>query len=251
MVSVVIPALNEENNIRAAVQTVIGAAKAAGDTPLDIILVNDGSTDRTGELCDQLAKEYPFIQVVHHPSNMGMGAAVHDAIRLAKHDHLTLFPGDDAVALYTFRNMFSNLPKADYVVAVIMNTEYRAASRVFLSAVYTLIYTTIFGLPIKYVNAPGLWPVAMLRKMRLRATRYSLHAEINVKLLRQPITFIEVDGYMNPAVIKSSAIKLKNFFEVGRSFIMICYEVFVARRKEYSFKAKRVLPAECQAPSDG
>jgi glycosyltransferase involved in cell wall biosynthesis len=243
LVSVVIPALNEEKSIRAAVHTVVRAAKSANDTPLDVILINDGSSDGTAAICNQLAHEYPFIQVVHHATNLGIGASILDGIRLAKHDRLTMFPGDDAVASYTLWNMLSNQDRADYVLATIINTEYRSAGRVFLSAIYTLVYTTTFGLPIKYINAPGLWPVALLKKMTLRSPRYSLHAEINVKLLRQPISFLEVDGYMSPTRIKSSAVRLKNLFEVAWCYLLICYEVFATRRNEYSFRAKRVLPA--------
>ena len=242
MVSVVIPALNEEENLRAAVHTVLSAAKAAGGTPLDIILVNDGSTDRTGAICDELAREHAFIQVVHHTTNRGQGSAILEGVRLAKHERLTMFPGDDAVALFTLRSMFLSKHKADYVLAIILNTEYRSRSRVVLSALYTLVYTTTFGLPIKYINSPALWPVAMLRRMTLHARRYSLHAEINVKLLRQPITFLEVEGYMNPTSVKSSAVRLKNAFEVVRCYLAICYEVFGTKRRTYAFKAKRILP---------
>ena len=241
MVSVVIPAYNEEENIRAAVQTVVSAG-AVTDTPLDIIVVNDGSKDRTGEICDQLAQEYPFVRVVHHATNMGQGSAILDGIRLAKHDRLNMFPGDDAVATYTMENMFRNKDKADYVLAMIMNTEYRSSSRVLLSSIYTLIYTTTFGLPVKYVNSPALWPVDMLREMTFRSLRYSLHAEINVKLLRRRITFLEVDGYMNPTSLKSSAIRLKNMLEVVRCYLALCYEVFVTDKARYLFKAERVLP---------
>jgi len=242
LVSVVIPALNEEDNIRDAVETVINAAEAAGDTPLDIILINDGSRDRTGEICNQLAGEYPFIQLVHHETNTGMGSSILDGIRLAKHDCLTMFPGDNAVAAYTLRNLFLNKNEADYVLAIIINTEYRSAWRVFLSTLYSFIYTTTFGLPIKYVNSIGLWPVAMLRKMKLRSRRYSMHAEINVKLLCRPISFMEVDGYVSLTRAKSSAVRIVNLLEVARCFLALCIEVFVTNRKEYAFKPKRIMP---------
>src|SRR5882757_3881130 len=88
LISVLIPALNEEENIRASVLTVIKAAEAANNIPLEIILVDDGSTDRTGEICDQLAAEYPFVQAVHHATNMGQGSAIMDGLRLAKYDRL-------------------------------------------------------------------------------------------------------------------------------------------------------------------
>ena len=153
-----------------------------------------------------------------------------------------MVPGDNAVAPYTLSNLFSNRAKADYVLAMILNTEFRSASRILLSALYSLIYTTTFGLPIKYINAPALWPVSRLRQMRLRGRRYSLHAEINVKLLRQSITFIEIDGYLNPASRTSSAIRLKTALEAIYIYLRVCVEVFITRRHEYSSKARRVVP---------
>jgi glycosyltransferase involved in cell wall biosynthesis len=242
LISVLIPALNEEENIRASVETVIKAAKAANDTPVEIILVNDGSTDRTGKICDQLAAEYPFVSAVHHETNLGQGAAIMDGLRLAKYDRLTMFPGDNELSFFTIRNLFMNRDRADYVLAMIINIEYRSHRRILLSAIYSHIYTTTFRIPIKYINSPALWPIAKLRELDLHARRYSLHGEINAKLLRMPISFVEIDGYMNPSVVKSSALKPKNIIEVVRSYLRLCFEIFVTHRDKYSSKATRVLP---------
>jgi glycosyltransferase involved in cell wall biosynthesis len=242
LISIVIPALNEEANLRASVETVIKAAKAANDTIVEVILVNDGSTDRTGELCDQLVAEYPFVSAVHQPTNLGKGAAILDGLRLAKYDRLTMFPGDNELSFFTVKNLFLNRERADYVLAMIINTEYRSHRRILISAIYSHIYTTTFRIPIKYVNSPALWPIAYLREMDLRARRYSLHGEINAKLLRQPITFVEIDGYMNPSVVKSSALRLKNIIEVVRSYLRLCFEIFVAHPEKYSSRATRMLP---------
>jgi len=242
LVTVLVAALNEEKNIRDAVETVTTAAKAANDTPIEIILVDDGSTDRTGPICDQIAAEVPNVRVVHHGTNLGQGASIMDGLRLAKYDRLTMFPGDNELSFYTLRNLFLNRDRADYVLAMIINTEYRSARRILLSAIYSHIYTTTFGIPIKYINSPALWPTEKLRHMDLRARRYSLHGEINVKLLRQPITFLEIDGYMKPGSAKSSALRLKNVAEVVRCYLRLCFDVFVTNRDKYSMKAKRVLP---------
>jgi glycosyltransferase involved in cell wall biosynthesis len=242
LISIVIPALNEEANLRDSVETVIKAAKAANDAVVEVILVNDGSTDRTGEICDQLAAEYPFVTAVHHPTNLGQGAAIMDGLRLAKYDRLTMFPGDNELSCFTVQNLFLNRERADYVLAMIINTEYRSHRRILISAIYSHIYTTTFRIPIKYINSPALWPTAKLREMDLRARRYSLHGEINVKLLRQPITFVEIDGYMNPSVVKSSALRLNNIIEVVRAYLRLCFEIFVVHPDKYSSKATRVLP---------
>jgi len=242
VISVVIPALNEEANIRATVQTVINAVRECGDTPPDIIIVNDGSTDRTGAIADELAREFPFVRVVHQPVNKGQGAAILEGLKLAKFDLLTMVPGDNDLSGYTIRNLVRNRGGADYVLAMIMNIERRSRGRIQLSSVFTHIYRTTFDLAIRYINAPALWPVARLREMDLQARRFSMHAEINVKLLRQPITFLEIDGYMDPTRDKSGALRLKNLLEVTRAFLRLCYQIFVVDREKYQYRATRVLP---------
>src|SRR5581483_5663073 len=77
--SVVFPAFNEEGNIRAVVEDAYRNLRNL--TPVfEIIVVNDGSRDRTGEICDGLAKEFPEMRVVHHPRNRGYGAALKSGI---------------------------------------------------------------------------------------------------------------------------------------------------------------------------
>ena len=83
--SVVFPAYNEEANIRTVVED------AYRDLPkftrtFEIIVVNDGSKDRTGEICNRLAEECPNVRVVHHPRNRGYGAALKSGINLARYD---------------------------------------------------------------------------------------------------------------------------------------------------------------------
>lgn len=71
------PAFNEESTIKDSVER---AARVAEESPYiadyEIIVVNDGSRDRTGEIIDQLARENPRVKAVHHIKNRGAGAAV-------------------------------------------------------------------------------------------------------------------------------------------------------------------------------
>jgi len=102
--SVVFPAFNEEANIRAVVQDAYRNLRNL--TPVfEIIVVNDGSKDRTGEICDQLTEEFPEMRVVHHPGNRGYGAALKSGIELAKYDLIFFSDADgqfDLKELATF-----------------------------------------------------------------------------------------------------------------------------------------------------
>jgi glycosyltransferase involved in cell wall biosynthesis len=59
---------------------------------LDIIAVDDGSTDRTGALLDEF--DDPRLLVIHHPKNLGKGAAVRTGISAAKGSHVLIFDAD-------------------------------------------------------------------------------------------------------------------------------------------------------------
>src|SRR5438045_8614668 len=73
--SVIFPAFNEEANIRAVVEDACRIIPKFAPV-FEIIVVNDGSKDRTGEICDDLAMEFSDVHVVHHARNRGYGAAL-------------------------------------------------------------------------------------------------------------------------------------------------------------------------------
>jgi hypothetical protein len=83
--SVVFPAFNEEANIRAVVEDACRIIPKFAPI-FEIIVVNDGSKDRTGEICDDLTLEFSDVRVVHHARNRGYGAAVKSGIERARYD---------------------------------------------------------------------------------------------------------------------------------------------------------------------
>src|SRR5882762_11571560 len=83
--SLVFPAFNEEANIRAVVEDAYRTVPKLAPI-FEIIVANDGSKDRTGEICDRLVEELPEVRVVHHPRNRGYGAALKSGITLARYD---------------------------------------------------------------------------------------------------------------------------------------------------------------------
>ena len=82
-VTVVLPAYREEANLSGTVEDMLGALDAMGERHV-VVIVNDGSDDRTGEVADTLAATYPGrVHVVHHEVNKGYGAAVRTGIATA------------------------------------------------------------------------------------------------------------------------------------------------------------------------
>ena len=82
-VAVVLPAFREEANLANTVEDMLGTLDAMGEQHV-VVIVNDGSDDRTGDVADALAARYPGrVHVIHHEVNKGYGAAVRTGIATA------------------------------------------------------------------------------------------------------------------------------------------------------------------------
>ena len=94
-VSIIIPCFNEFTTIPATAQAVIGyMQKNYSEMAFELILVNDGSTDGTAPVLDQLARENMQIQVIHFERNKGRGAAIKKGIATSKNEFLILLDAD-------------------------------------------------------------------------------------------------------------------------------------------------------------
>jgi len=92
-ISVFLPAHNEEGNIERVVRGFCAELpKIAGD--YEVIVVDDGSRDRTGEIADLLAAADPHVKTVHHKINRGYGGAVISGIAAATQPFVLLCDGD-------------------------------------------------------------------------------------------------------------------------------------------------------------
>jgi glycosyltransferase involved in cell wall biosynthesis len=91
--SVVFPAFNEEGNIRRTVETAIKVLPKVA-TRWEIIVVDDGSSDGTALICEELKAQYPEVEVIRHGQNRGYGAALKSGIISAKYD-LIFFSDSD------------------------------------------------------------------------------------------------------------------------------------------------------------
>ena len=91
--SIIIPVYQAENTLVRCVRSVLSQEHQS----FEIILVNDGSTDRSGEICDAFVKEDARISVVHQPNSVA-SAARKAGIQLAQGEYLLFIDSDDALA---------------------------------------------------------------------------------------------------------------------------------------------------------
>ena len=91
--SIFFPAYNDSGTIASLVITALQTARRL--TPdFEVIVVNDGSADATGEIADELARTYPEVRVVHHPRNRGYGGALRSGFAAATREFVFYTDGD-------------------------------------------------------------------------------------------------------------------------------------------------------------
>jgi len=91
-VSIVVPVRNEADNVAPLVNEIVGALD--GRWAYEIIYVNDGSTDATGERLLELMKRHPQLRQLRHASSSGQSAAVRSGVRAARGAIVATLDGD-------------------------------------------------------------------------------------------------------------------------------------------------------------
>jgi len=112
--SVFFPAFNEEENIELVVKRTLEFLPSIANH-YDIIIIDDGSQDKTGEIADLLSREYKEVSVVHHSSNCGYGAALQTGFKMAKNDLIFFTDGDGQCNRKELPKLASSIENADII----------------------------------------------------------------------------------------------------------------------------------------
>ncbi|MGA3110739.1 MAG: dolichyl-phosphate beta-glucosyltransferase [Candidatus Bathyarchaeia archaeon] len=116
LVSVVLPAYNEVNQLESAVTQVSQALEKAG-YHYEIAIAEDGSTDGTAELSEQLTQKYPFVRHIHREKRLGRGTALNNAFQNCNGEVLVYMDLDLATDLKSLKPLIDAIAVEGYEVS--------------------------------------------------------------------------------------------------------------------------------------
>lgn len=117
-ISVIVPVYNVEKYLEKCVRSLINQEE--GNAFWEVILIDDGSQDRSGEICDYLADKYNRIHVLHK-SNGGLSSARNQGLDMATGDYVLFVDSDDYVESCTVNSLTQVLKKYQIVDAVVFD----------------------------------------------------------------------------------------------------------------------------------
>ncbi len=225
--SVVVPALNEEVALN---DTMERTCKALNDSGIDweIILINDGSTDRTRELTSRWENNDYRIKAVQHPRPMGIGHCFREGIETSTKEAITWLPADGENDPGGLLNNLPLLEEADMVIPFVLNTGIRPLTRRILSRVYLWIINVSFGVRFIYTNGNVIYRREVFKSIKPKSNSFFYQAECLIRGVRSGFTFIEVPVQLRKGLRgHSKALSLKSFCTLAYDFMHLFYEMHI------------------------
>ncbi|WP_158602415.1 glycosyltransferase family 2 protein [Cohnella endophytica] len=171
LVSIIIPVYNTEKFVRRSIESALAQTYSANE----IILVNDGSTDRSPQICDEYASTYPRITVIHQ-LNKGVSAARNAGMDAARGEFIQFLDSDDEIEstmteslVHAIREQDCDLVVCGYVNRGKTVQEIRADSNVYEASEFMArAYTTPNLAPLTWSSCNMLFRSLILRDHKLR-----------------------------------------------------------------------------------
>ncbi len=193
-ISVVFPMWNEEAYVPRAVAA---AREAIAEVTADgeIILVDDASTDRTGEIADALARQDPRIKVIHNQRNRKLGGTLRAGYAAATKD---LVVYSDADLPFDFREIVRAVRLLDYQQAdVLAAYRHDRTAEGPLRTLYTIVYTSLirlfFRLRVRDVNFSfKVFRRSLLERIELKSEGSFIDAEFLVRAKKAGASIIQI-----------------------------------------------------------
>jgi glycosyltransferase involved in cell wall biosynthesis len=220
--SVVIPAYCERENILQTLENVTRALEPLGIAH-EILVVDDGSTDGTGELITSNLGRFAQVRLLVNDRNMGFGWSYRRGVEAAALEHIVMVHGDNAWGWETLREFFSRVGDADVVIGYTRRmARSRTWRRTIVSKAFTRLLNLITGRRLRYYNGLQIHPARVLKSLRIESSGYGFQAEVLVKSLRLTSTYVEVPmDLIERKHGESKAFRVKNFVDVARTLRLL------------------------------
>jgi glycosyltransferase involved in cell wall biosynthesis len=241
-VTIILPAYNEESIIEKSIGIVVDYLKSKEDKySWEILIVNDGSSDSTGELADSLAKENKNLRVIHHPVNLNLGRALQTGFKNAHGNILVVLDMDLSYSVDHIEKLVDTqiITDAEIVIASPYMKEGKVIKVPFTRALLSRTVNRFmrFASQEKYYTFTGMaraYKAEFIKNLNLKTKDYEINPEIIYKAMILRARIIEIPGtldwsFQNSTKRTSGMRILRTFFSgLMAAFIFRPYIFFLA-----------------------
>lgn len=231
-ISLFFPVYNDDQAVEALTEKAVRIlAEISRDH--EIVIVDDGSSDGTGDIADRLAARHPTVRVIHHPINRGYGHAIRTGfLEVGRMDWIVFTDGDNQYDIAELRHFLPLLPHYDAIVGFRYQKTY-GWFRKFLSFTLNRIVRTTFGIRIRDITC-GFKMVrrSVMEGVNLTSTGPFGGGEVAVRALLRGCPVGEVGISMYPRDFgRSSIISVRNILRTLADIHRLRKDIFQNRSR--------------------
>jgi len=227
-VSVFFPIYNDERTVERVTLKALKVLAIVAEEH-EVLIVDDGTPCRAGEIADRLARENPRVRVIHHPRNLGYGTAIRTGLDNVRYEWICFTDGDDEYDLY---DLIKLVRLKDYYDLIITFRYVKAYSgfRIFISWVYNIVLRFLFKTHYRDISTGlRLMNRKLLQELDLKSTSPFIGAEIAIKTMLKGYRVGEIGIQTFPREFGSgSSTSLHNIIATIRDMLR-CYRTIFSR----------------------
>jgi glycosyltransferase involved in cell wall biosynthesis len=229
--SVFFPAYNDSGTIASMVIRAVQTASAL--TPdYEVIVVNDGSSDATPAIIDELARTYPHVRAVHHPRNRGYGGALQTGFRSATKDLIFYTDGDAQYDPSELAVLWERLSADADMVNGYKISRSDPLHRIVIGRIYHHIVKTLFGLTVRDVDCDfRLMRRTIFERINLEKTSGVICLEMMKKITDAGFRIAEVPvHHYHRAFGKSQFFNLRRIAKTAVDVLRLWFALVILRQ---------------------
>lgn len=184
------PAYHDENNLPVLIPRVHEFLSEIASI-FEIIIIEDGSPDKTGEVADRLANQYSYVRVVHHPKNTGYGATLRDGFKSARYDYVIYTDGDNQYDIRDIGPYLRLLSEADVLSGYAVKKAVTLKRKI-QSLVFNLLVNFLFLVDLRDINCSlKVYKRQVLSVISMRSNGAFIDAEMLVGAKRAGFKIVQ------------------------------------------------------------
>lgn len=213
--SIVLPFYNEEDVVEEVVRSLILQCQK-NRLSVEFILVNNGSSDKTGEIINRLRKEFRIIKSITIGKNMGYGYGVRKGLELCHSPYIGYMWGDGQIKpMYLVRAAKELINNSTLdICKVVRIKRHDGLKRNLITKIYNLLFSILFLMKMRDVNGtPKLFKSSSYKKLKLLSNDWFLDAEVLIKAKRENLAIKEISAIFTPRAGGTSNVGYLTIFE--------------------------------------
>jgi len=196
-ITVFFPCYNEQDNVAQVAEQAVQVLEAL-QADYEVIIVNDGSSDNTGPAADRIAAQHARVRVIHHPRNLGYGAALQSGFRAASKELVFYTDGDAQFDLAELPALLPLMREYDIVSCYRMNRQDNWIRRM-NGWLWTKMVGVLFALRLRDIDcAFKLYKRVIFSNIKMESTGALISTEILARAVNKGYTITETGVHHYP-----------------------------------------------------